>query len=287
MKEIQLEVDSKKLSMKLPEPLSGFQSCFVFSAHKCGSTLLNRMTAELCKVSGIPVLDFPSAYFRAGIRIDSVENAECVKEFLKSEGYVYLGSRTFWCKELGFDFSGVKKVLLVRDPRDAIISWYFSDKSSHDIPKSQKGFTALRDKLQETSEVNSEIDYLRSRARLLAKLCSRYKEILEDENTVVYRYEDVIFRKRPWLQDINSYFNLGVSDAEVNRIADSFDAIPEKEDPQNFIRQVNPGNHIKHFSEDTIADLHGILEEFIQIFGYDKIQRFNEQLGNLEQGQKT
>lgn len=277
MKKLEIDVEGKIVSVKIPPPKHGAQSCFVFSAHKSGSTLLNRMLMALCRTARFPTIDFPTAYFRAGARIDSPENAALVREYLEPEGYVYLGARTFWCKESGFDFSKVKKVLLLRDPRDAIISWYFSDKLSHGIPKDHKKFSALRDELQSQKDPNEQQEYLESRARSMATLCSRYKELLTHDNIVIYRYEDVIFRKRQWLSDMNDHMELGVSSDDVLKIADSFDEVPTQEDPTKFVRQVNPGNHMKHFSAQTIAMLDEVLEEFLETFRYNRVDRFKPQ----------
>lgn len=274
MNKLEIDVEGKQVRVNIPPPQDGVQSCFVFGAHKSGSTLLNRMVLALCRKARFPTIDFPSAFFRAGARIDSTENAALVREYLLPEGYVYLGSRTFWCRELGLDFSAVKKVLLLRDPRDAIISWFFSDKVSHGIPKDHKEFAALRDELQTHQDPNEHQDYLESRARSLAALCSQYKELLTQDDIAIYRYEDVIFRKRLWLLDLNNHMGLDVSREDVFEIADSFDEVPAKEDPNKFVRQVNPGNHLKHFSKDTIAMLDEILGEFLQTFRYDRIDRF-------------
>ena len=270
----EIEIDGKHLALELPEPAEDKPSFFVFSAHKSGSTLLNRMVTQLCKTVDFPIIDFPVTYFRAGLSIDRKENVEPLRPFLREKGYAYLGARTFWCRELGLDFSLVKKILLVRDPRDAIVSWYFSDKKAHAIPKAHRGFRELRERLQKGDDINDNLEYLQSRARSLEKLGVQYRELIASGSIAVYRYEDVIFRKRSWLNDINQFLELGVDKARVFEIADENDIVPSAEDENKFIRQVYPGNHIKHLSPQVIDILNAELSGFLESFRYNQVDRF-------------
>jgi hypothetical protein len=228
----------------------------------------------LCEEVSFPVIDFPTAFFRAGVSIDARQNAATVSAYLHDRGYAYLGARTFWCRDLGFDFSRVKKILLVRDPRDAIISWYFSAKKSHGIPKENKAFKEIRKRLEGTTDPNQDLEFLVSRAKLLAQLGKQYRSIISHPNTVVYRYEDVIFRKRLWLADVKNFLELKIPFGRVVEIADQYDQLPRSENASRHVRQVYPGNHIKHFSPDTIRVLDSILDHYIRMFRYDEIERF-------------
>lgn len=273
LSKLEAEIGGKTLKIQIPPPKEDLQSIFVFSAHKSGSTLLNRIIRDLSKEVDLPILDFPSAFFRAGIPIKSEETKKIVSPYLTESGYVFAGARTFWCKDFGLQFSKVKKVLLLRDPRDAIISWYFSDKRSHPIPKGNQDFSELRQKLEKGDEVNHELDYLTSRARSLSSLAEDYKQIMDDD-IAIYRYEDVIFRKRAWLSDLNDYLELDLPDSTLRRIADSHDIVPAHEDENQFVRQVYPGNHVRHFSQETIDVLDGILENFLELLRYKTVERF-------------
>ena len=116
---------TKDLGIKLPKP-ADIDSVFIFGLHKSGSTLLNNVFRDIAKAKKIPIVSLEEQLFKKGLR--PIDVLPLLNKFFLYRGYIYLGFRNFWCNVLNFDFSKVKNILLVRDPRDALISYYFSDK---------------------------------------------------------------------------------------------------------------------------------------------------------------
>ena len=112
----------KEFTFSVPEP-ANVNSFFVFSLPKAGSTLLMRIMADVCNVLGIPVIDLPTRLFNLDIR--PAELTSDINSLWQNQGYAYVGFRLFF-PQMTFDFSKTKNILLVRDPRDMLVSYYFS-----------------------------------------------------------------------------------------------------------------------------------------------------------------
>jgi hypothetical protein len=69
---------------------------------------------------------------------------------------------------------------------------------------------------------------------------------------VIYRYEDVIFAKQAWIDDMCDWYGWKVPIEQRQAVATHFDIRPESERPNEHIRQVTPGIYRKHLSEGTI-----------------------------------
>jgi hypothetical protein len=73
-------------------------------------------------------------------------------------------------------------------------------------------------------------------------------------NVATYRYEDVIFKKRIWIDDLCSWFGWDISSDLKGSVAARFDVVVDVERPDQHIRQVKPGNHRRHLRKETIDD---------------------------------
>jgi hypothetical protein len=248
---------------ELPEP-GDRPSFFAFAFHKSGSTLMNNMLREAMEGTDIPVVDLYGEAFRNGVQTSLMDAS--AGQALKSHGYAYLGLRHFFPFETDFDFAPLKKILLVRDPRDMTVSMYFSQKQSHAVPKDDEKFTGLRERMKDRTmeeylAKEKTVRHYAMRSKAYADHCPR-------QNLRVYRYEDVIFRKYEWLKDMLAFLEIKVDDERIRAIANENDIRPDDEQPSEHIRQVTPGNHAKHLTEAMVGDLNEQLGPMLRRFGY-------------------
>jgi len=218
----------------MPEAASGYEGAYVFAFHKSGSTLVQRMLESYCQSIGIPAFSLFDMAFSQGVSTDAIQHDASV--CLQQRGYLFTGFRHFPSFDL--DLTGRKTILLVRDPRDMLVSLYYSVRTSHVIPK---GLTRMRKRRDEARE--SDIDsFVLKNAVTFIKGHKRYREALESSNLKVYRYEDVIYEKRRWLADLVEVLDLESLDALIKSVAGKVDVVPDREDEARHIRQVHPGN---------------------------------------------
>lgn len=258
-----------EVSLNLPDP-GDFQSCYIFGIHKSGSTLMNNMIKDICNECKMPFVAPAEQLFTQGFL--SSDLVEDMNALFYPNGFVYLGFRYFWKKRFSVKLNRNKCILLVRDPRDALVSLYYSTKYSHGIPKTgsiRESMQALRNELQ-----NVEIEEYFKRDNIIndfADTHERYYYNLPRCYTRIYRYEDVVFFKREWLHDMTKFLEIKIAYDKILEIANKYDIIPEKEQNNKFVRQVLPGNHRKHLSEATICKLNERFSHVLQWYGYNKV----------------
>jgi hypothetical protein len=280
-------IDGNTIGVDLPAP-SPRPSFFAFSPFKAGSTLLHNMLTEYCRRRGVPVVDIPSAVFQAGVRVQTI-TPESMDSVLEETGYGYVGWRTPLYR-VKFDFARTRNVLLVRDPRDRIVSMYFSWAYSHVVPEAGEArdyVTTLRESLLRFGDVSRWVLGDPSAVRMVVAPLGRLHVMLPATTTRLYRYEDVIYRKPEWLKDMLAFFGVEVDQDLVDEVAETHDLRPETEDRGQHVRQVAPGNYKKHLSEDAIAYLNDVCDEYIQAYGYDDEASFARKLVYAEQGEEA
>jgi hypothetical protein len=250
-------------------PAGDFRSCFALSVHKCGSTLMHAMIQQVCEKALIPNLSIPDRLFNKGIGIGSEWNTDPDLRALISEGYIYFGFRHFptalkddICAE------NVKSVLLVRDPRDALVSQYFSLKpgGSHVLPK--ENTINFVTKSNENDDIAID-KYVLSNVKNIKDKLSQYRENLNFSNVIVFKYEDIFFDKYMFLKAIFEHFNISVEDSILHEVATKNDIIPKKEDTSKHIRKGIPGDYKDKLTQDTIEKLNFQLNDVALFYGYN------------------
>ena len=226
---------------------------------------MNNMMEEALARAGVPQIDIPRTAFYAGLPENNVTNPQ---DLIFEHGYCYRGFRNFPPYLRGFDIAKSKKVLLIRDPRDMLVSYYFSMAQSHFVPNAGVVREHLLRQRAAAAAVDvndyciSKIDYFKEEFR-------GYTSIL-GQQIRVFRYEDVIFRKAEWLAEMLLYFDVELADNEIQRIAKANDIRPERERPGDHIRQVTPGNFRKHLTKETIERLNNAYSEELAAYHYEK-----------------
>ncbi len=243
-------------------------SVLAFAMPKSGSVLLDRMLREVCAELKLSYVSIMEEFFRLGIP-DNLFPADTANIFV-GQGYCYGGFR-YLPKSFEIPIIGeAKKILLVRDPRDMLVSHYFSMLKSH--PERGKALQSSEQKMK-SRELAQELaidDYALRMAKRFLIFLQHYQHLCETEQVKVYRYEDVIYRKADWLSDICAFFDWPVAASACATIAARHDVIPSAEDEANHIRQVHPGNYKKKLQPATIEQLDAEFAATMQFFGYEE-----------------
>lgn len=245
-------------------------SAYVFSLPKAGSVLLDSIMRALSDYVGLTYVSLMGHFFELGLAERDVPAS--VSKVFVDHGYCFGGFRAY---PKTFDIPNLatrKSILLLRDPRDMLVSHYFSMRSSHADPG--KILTTSRQSLprRERARVMGVDEYAIDLASYYVRQLSRYIDVLEAnrDTFTVFRYEDVIFNKRAWVADICNAFGWDVSERARYRIADKNDFVPRAENEAKHIRQVAPGDGMRKLKPETIEKLNQMFENQLNYFGYDE-----------------
>ena len=261
--------DAESVELSFPVSTGGREtSYFLMGLAKSGTVLMNGMGKALAEQAGVPFVDFPGTLFGKGIPILDVTDTGGL---FREAGVCFGGFRGAW---IGSKFveipAAAMVVVLVRDPRDILVSLYFSVQKSHWVPASGK----VRDNaLQRRGDAaNTDIDlWVIEKAPGLASGMERLNtwcQLGRPEQVKFFKYEDVIFEKERWLREMSAWFGWDVPLHHIQQIAAKHDVRPENEDASRHIRKVAPGDHIEKLQPATIARLNEILGPVSAKFGY-------------------
>ena len=251
-------------------------SVYAFSLPKAGSVLLDSILRDLSSAVGLTYVSIMGEFFQLGLAERDVP-AETSKIF-RDRGYCYGGFRSFPQK---FEIPNLRTctaILLVRDPRDMLVSHYFSTRSSHPEPGRSLSTSMKGMPLRERAQGRTVDEYVIELAQFYSIHLRRYMKVLDEnpEAFRVFRYEDVIFGKRNWIAGICETFGWSVPETTIRKIADKNDIRPRAERESQHVRQVVPGDYERKLKPETIAKLNLLLENELRYFGYVHSVEFGE-----------
>ena len=268
---VQLAV-GREVEFTVAEPGPLAQTCFVLGVRKCGSSLMNSMIISLARINKRHFIDVAGTFFKADVADRAWQDDPGVLP-LFIPGQVHGGFRGMPpILRASPVWSAARKVLLVRDPRDALVSEYFSTAYTHSVPTAQAEAGGARTEMlaaRQRALASSVEAYVLEKAEALNSTMMAYADVVADPATKLFRYEDVILHKREWVQAIVEHFGWDPgSPAFMNGMMSWADVVPTEEQPDKFIRRVLPGDHKEKLSPAAIAKLNMRLAGAMGLFGY-------------------
>jgi hypothetical protein len=242
-------------------------SVLAFALPKAGSVLLDGLLRRLCGRFDMTYVSVMQTFFQAGLPEKSVP-PETSRVFLE-KGYCYGGFRSF---PTGFGIpilGSVRTILLVRDPRDMLVSHYFSMRDSHPEPGKALECVKIEMGPREWAQTMEIDEYVMKLAPTYRRYLAEYRDLLCEKHDVrVYRYEDVIYEKVKWVSDMVAYFGWPNNARQIENIAGQRDRIPDAEDTKSHVRQVHPGNFKVKLKPRTGIELYEFTQSEMEYFGY-------------------
>lgn len=255
-----INADSQNYYVEFPDSTSGQTSSYFFAFVKSGSSLMDNMLSTYCSSVGVAYFSLFGQIFAQGLNTLSI--GEEAQILFKHKGYVYSGFRHY--PQFMLPIMNEPVAMLVRDPRDMLVSFYFSVTKSHVIPTGNESLKADR----EQAASLSIDDFVLKRAFWYLKEFNRYRKHLADKRVSTFFYEEIVFNKESWLRQMINLAQLPINKTQIRSVASQFDVIPESEQESEHIRQVHPGNHRKKLKPETIEKLNDILAPFLKTYNY-------------------
>jgi hypothetical protein len=243
-------------------------SVFLLGLPKAGSTLLNRLMKPVTHAAGLTFVAVQEVMRDIGVPPRDIPPE--ANQVFRPAGYAFGGFRSLPGALALPPYAANRTVLLVRDPRDMLTSLYFSLAHSHGPPGQGAGGALAATFEEKRQEVNGmDIDaFVLGGARVVAGQYRAVERKLLNIPHRLYRYEDIIFDKLAWANDMLAYLGLSVSAAVVDQAVKANDVRPEVEDVAQHVRKVVPGDHAEKLKAETVAELNTQLAPVLQKYRY-------------------
>lgn len=165
-----------------------------------------------------------------------------------------------------------KTVFVVRDPRDILVSLYYSIAYSHSLPSKHgnkhEGFQAMRNAVRQLT-----IDeFVVSKSDKIASIFSRYRTHLlnEHKNVFITKYEHIIADFQHWLTDLLEYCELDVSKMTVMALLEEHERLkPQGENIHRHIRKGQSGDYLQKLLPETVGFLNDKFATVLSDFDYN------------------
>lgn len=199
----------------------------------------------------------------------SSEEMEKYKHIFKKTGYLY---SVFGQMVAGIpNLEEYKVILVTRDPRDILVSKYYSIGYNHPVPNrfgdKYDGFMSSRVKAR-----NSTIDeYVIAESDRVYETFSRYQTLLIDKYKNIYltTYEQMISDFEFFLTGLINYCELNVSREFIQSLLKEHEALkPKKENIYTHNRKGISGDYKQKLQPETIAYLNEKFDAVLKQYNY-------------------
>ena len=246
-------------------PASFAPNFTLLTMHKAASSYVGSVLQAVFVSRGYRTEDLASEAFEAGV--DEVG-------YILQNTARFARSRTYFGPfrtESATPVSTIKSlqpIVHIRDPRDCIVSLYYSLAFSHVEP----GPGPVRDKFLADREAFREMgvdEFCFEGLRRGYDALGIMRRVVEARpDSTVSRYEDMVSDFARWLQDLLRTVDIQISETTLNSLQK--EAVFEvSENPMQHKRQVTPGDYRRKLRADTQKALTGAFESDLRFFGYE------------------
>jgi hypothetical protein len=249
---------------------SSHPSILFFTVYKAASSFIGSFMEKIVKEAGMTLVDLDGYFFELGEGRVWESSRRVIKTIpYQPTGYFYGPFRSFNRGITNID--DYKILLVIRDPRDVIVSSYFS-MYSHAAPliEDNKQIQIRRDRRKKKLELTVD-NYVMNKLNepgYLDKYYEYYQELMDKPNVLLLKYEDMVYDFDTWLNRLLKFLDLEVSESLMVEIKAAASFKVDKEDVYKHKRQVTPGDYKRKLKPETIEALNAKSYEILERFSY-------------------
>lgn len=174
------------------------------------------------------------------------------------------------------DHFRIKRVFHVRDPRDTLVSQYFSYGWRH----TEDGFNRGRQRQRESIQSMSIDEYVLNQKSVIRPLRKRYADLIHRqpyELRNIVRYEQMVLDFPGWLEKIIRPFEFRMPGLIKTRFAFRYrNEFQPDDNPDSHKRSVLPGDYLRRLRPETIGQLNEIFEPELRALKYSMGSRMRQ-----------
>jgi len=247
------------------------RSILFFTVYKAASSFIGGFMNKIVAEAGMTPVNLDGYFFDKGQGREWESSGRVIYDVPYSPtGYFYGPFRSF--NKAVTEIDRYKILLVLRDPRDVIVSSYYS-LYSHVSPQALDKDQLVqrhrrRKKKTELTVDDYVIDKLNTTTRLTDYLMEYHRQLSGKENVLCLKYEDMVTDFEPWLNRLSTFLDLDISEALRNEICDSGNFRVDKENVYKHKRQVTPGDYKRKLKPETIEGLNNNMKNVLNLYGY-------------------
>jgi hypothetical protein len=246
-----------------------------FSFHKAATQYVSSVLRRCAVENGmVPVAihdyafdtDFPVLHFL------TAEEMNQYQHIFKTQGYVYTAFGGGMVEGIA-DLDLYKIVFVARDPRDILVSHYYSVAHSHRVPDRTGNKYERFMKSRAFAKASTIDEWALFRSDRLHDIYVRYQKLLLDPYPHTYRttYEHMVSDFSSWLRSLLDYAELNVSTGLFESLLQENARMrPREENIQKHVRKGQPGDYRNKLKPETIDALNEKFASILVMFGYDQ-----------------
>lgn len=237
-------------------------SVLLFTTHKCASTLLNRLLEMFSEHSAMSHVDLDGYLCGWNRNRQGADHPDVLDRAYFNQGYLYGPCRSFRAVK---NLDEYRPILVLRDPRDILVSRYYSMGHSHSVIS--PNILEARDDAREQS-----IDeYVLAESAIYETHFHDYLEhVYENENVdeLFVTYEEMLYESADFLTRLESFLGITLPEEEQQYVLTEELELPEEEDKQSHRRSGVSGQFQEELEPETIEELNARFEAPLEAFGF-------------------
>jgi hypothetical protein len=262
----------RKLFSKKHVSTNENKSILHFTFNKTASQYIKTLLIALGNENGlVPVSWNDYAFYTNHPYLDHLDKTEILKysHLFRDKGFVYSAFGGF---VEGIDLRNFSAILTIRDPRDILVSAYYSMAYSHEIPPSNSSKyqeMILKRKEALATDIN---DFVLGRKDQLFDKFKKYQTSLlsTNPNVLTLKYEDMVDNFEYWVEQLEKGAGYQFSKEKKKNIIETQRSKKNKsEDVTAQRRKGIPGDYKKKLSPTTIRIINTEFSDVLNYYNYE------------------
>ena len=254
---------------------SSKSSIIHFSINKAATTHVKGVLRKMAEANGmtpVRIHDYAFASDFPFLDLLTYEEMKQYKHIFREKGYMY---SVFGGLIKNIDnLDRYKIILSIRDPRDILVSLYYSLAFSHPVPPTSSDKVNDFNQGRTHAQKISIEDHFKNESSNVMSIFKKYKtELLEKySNVEILRYESMISDYSNWLQHLSSSAGLSLSDDLKAGLMQDFNKKKVKnENKYAHTRKGVAGDYKEKISGEIIKAFNDQYKELLDFFDYSTL----------------